>query len=68
MSSKESLLSLGSNRKGLEDEMYEDLSACGQVAVCKYHQAKSWEIGSMVGSGLSVPIERQEVMVSLLLS
>ena len=43
-SSEESLLSLCSNRKGLEDFMCEDLNAYGQLDVCKYPQAKSWAI------------------------
>ena len=42
--SKESLLSLCNNRKGLEDFMCVDLNAYGQLAVCKYPQAKSWAI------------------------
>jgi hypothetical protein len=39
-----SLLSLCNNRKGLEDFLCVDLNAYGQLAVCKYPQAKSWAI------------------------
>lgn len=68
MSSEESLLSLWDNRKGLEDDMCEDLNAYGQLAACKYPQAKSCVIVPVVGSGLSIPTERQEVRDTTLLS
>ena len=56
------------NRKGLEDDIYEDPNACGQLAVCKYPQAKSCVIVPVVGSGLSIPTESREVRDSTLLS
>lgn len=60
MCSKESLLSLWSDRKGLENEICEDLNACGQLAVCKYRQAQSWELGPCGGVWLEHPVGRRE--------
>lgn len=44
VSSKESLVFLCNNRKGLEHFMCENVKACAQLAVCRYPQAKSWAV------------------------